>query len=194
MTPRASSGRLAGMLRVARGSLLALTVLAVTTAAPSASVASRATAVRHAAVAWAVAQAGTHERGTSNCSPKIDRWTRGMGLPARPCRPWCGSFVHAAFRHAGVRLSARLIDPARSYRDAVRGHRGLRAIPASAVRPGDLLFFALRPGPVASHVAIVRGRPRGGAVTTVEGNVSHAVRLKRRGLRYAVLAARVRVP
>lgn len=146
---------------------------------------------RAAAVRWAVVQAGAHERDGSNCSPAIDRWTRRMGLPARPCRPWCGAFVHEAFRRAGVRLSARIIDPDRSYGDALAGRRHLRAIPVGSVRAGDLLFFAFRPGLRASHLAIVRARPRRGRVATVEGNVSNAVRLKLRGLRYPVLAARV---
>ena len=39
-------------------------------------------------------------------------------------------------------------------------------------------------------LAIVRSRPRGGRVATVEGNVANAVRLKLRGLGYPVLAAR----
>jgi len=52
-------------------------------------------------------------------------------------------------------------------------------------------FSAFRPGLLASHFAIVRSRPRGGRVATVEGNVSNAVRLERRGLQYPVLAARV---
>ena len=146
---------------------------------------------RAATVRWAVTQTGVHERGTSNCAPAIDRWTRRMGLPARPCRPWCGAFVHQAFLRGGVRLSARIIDPDRSYGDAVAGRRHLRAIAVGSVRPGDLLFFAFRPGLRASHLAIVRSRPRAGRVATVEGNVGHAVRLKRRGLRYTVLAARV---
>ena len=170
--------------------LPALIVLVVLLAAPAAGEA-RAGFDRSATVRWAVAQAGTHERGTSNCSPAIDRWTRAMGLAARPCRPWCGSFVHAAMLRGGVRLSARIIDPDRSYGDAVAGRRHLRAIAVGAVRPGDLLFFAFRPGLRASHLAIVRARPHGGRVATVEGNVGHAVRLKLRGLRYPVLAARV---
>ena len=56
---------------------------------------------------------------------------------------------------------------------------------------GRLLFFAFRPGLTASHEAIVTGRPGAGYADTVEGNVAHAVRVKRRGLRYAVAAARV---
>lgn len=154
--------------------------------APAATPAQRAAAVR-----WAVAQVGTHERGTTNCAPAIDRWMRHMGLRTRPCRPWCGAYVHEAFLRAGVDLSARLIDPARIYADAVAHRRGFRAIPKGEVGPGDLLLFAFDPGKRASHIAIVRSRPRGGKVRTAEGNVSHAVRSKTRGLRYAVLAVRV---
>jgi cell wall-associated NlpC family hydrolase len=145
--------------------------------------------VRERAVRWAVAHAGLHERGTTNRSPQIDRWERDMGI--RIGQPWCGAFVHQAFLRAGVRLSARLIDPDRSYRDAQAHRRGLRAIPIRSVRRGDLLFFAFRPGLLASHFAIVRSRPRNGSVATVEGNVSNASRLELRGLAYPVLAARV---
>lgn len=146
---------------------------------------------RDSAVTWAMTQVGHHERGTSNRSARIDRWTRAMGLRVPPARPWCGSFVHEAFRRAGVDLSARLIDPHRSYDDAVRGVRGLRAIPVRSVRRGDLLLFRIRPGLKASHLAIVRDRPRGGRIATVEGNVSHAVRTRSRGVGVPVLAARV---
>ena len=146
---------------------------------------------RDRAVDWGLRQTGHHEIGTTNRSAKIDRWTRGMGLKVPPARPWCGSFVHHAFLRTGVRLSARLIDPDRSYADARARRRGLRAIPVSEVRRGDLLFFAFRPNLRASHLALARGRPRAGSISTVEGNVSHAVRQERRGTQYVVLAARV---
>lgn len=148
-------------------------------------------AKREAAVDWAVAQVGTQERGTSNCSPTIDRWERDMGLPVPPCRVWCGAFVHQAFLQAGVRLSKRLIDPDRSFGDAVAGRRGLKRIALSEIRRGDLVFYAFRRDLRASHLAIARDRPRDGSLETVEGNTSNAVRLERRGLQYAVLAARV---
>ena len=112
-----------------------------------------------------------------------------MGI--RIGQPWCGAFVHQAFLRAGLRLSARLIDPDRSYRDAQAHRRHLRAIPIRSVRRGDLLFFAFRPGLLASHFALVRGRPRNGRIPTVEGNVSNASRLELRGWAYPVLAARV---
>jgi hypothetical protein len=148
-------------------------------------------AKREAAVDWAVAQAGTRERGTTNCSPAIDRWQRDMGLSVPPCRVWCGAFVHQAFLRAGVRLSARLIDPDRSYDDAIAGRRGLKRIALSQIRRGDIVFYDFRPDLRASHLAIARGRPKDGSLDTVEGNTSNAVRLERRGLQYPVLAARV---
>jgi cell wall-associated NlpC family hydrolase len=114
-----------------------------------------------------------------------------MGLRVPPCRPWCGAFVHAAFRQAGIQLSARLIDPHRSYQDAVAGRRGLKRIPVKSVRRGDLLFMALQPGKLASHLAIARGAPVKGKMATVEGNVDHRVSLEKRSLRFFVLAARV---
>ena len=179
---------------VVRGGLAVIAVFAVlagagTIGVPAAGAASSAAVVRAKAVAWAVKQSGVRERGLTNCSPTIDRWTRHMGLS--PCRAWCGSFVHEAFLRAGVRLSPRLIDPARAYRDAVADRRHLHAIAISSIRPGDILFFAFEPGKVASHLAIVRGFPRNGSVPTVEGNTGNAVRLKVRGLAYPVLAARV---
>lgn len=144
-----------------------------------------------AAARWAVSQAGTREIGTTNCSPKIDAWERDMGLHVPPCRVWCGAFVHQAYLRAGVRLSARLIDPHRSYLDANAARRGLRAIDPARVRRGDIVFYRFREGVLASHLAIARDRPRGGKLETVEGNVGHAVRLQRRGVQYIVLAARV---
>lgn len=156
---------------------------------PTAAFARDMARVRERAVRWAVAHAGLHERGSTNRSPRIDRWERDMGI--RIGQPWCGAFVHQAFLQAGLRLSARLIDPDRSYRDAKANRRHLHAIPIRSVRRGDLLFFAFRPGLLASHFAIVRGRPRNGSVPTVEGNVSNASRLEVRGLAYPVLAARV---
>lgn len=146
---------------------------------------------REAAVGWAVAQVGTTESGSSNCSPTIDRWQRNMGLSVPPCRVWCGAFAHEAFLQAGVKLSARLIDPERSYGDAAAGKRGLKRIAISQIRRGDIVFYAFRRDLRASHLAIARGRPSNGSLDTVEGNTSNAVRLETRGLQYIVLAARV---
>jgi cell wall-associated NlpC family hydrolase len=171
---------------------LAVTLLATLAfAAPTSPAAGTAdlAAVRSVAVAWALAQEGTRERGTTNCSPLVNRWVKDMGLS--PCRPWCGAFVHQAFLRGGVRLSNRLIDPDRAFEDVIAGRRGLKRIAVSAVRRGDVLFYAFRPRMKASHLAIVVTKPRKGWVTTVEGNVSHTVVVKRRALRFPVLAARV---
>lgn len=182
--PGLTPGRRATVIAVRA---VSVAVLALALSAPGAGAATGAQ--RDQAVRWALDQNGHMEIGTTNRSARIDRWTRNMGLSVG--RPWCGSFVHEAFRRAGVDLSARLIDPDRSYDDARANRRGLRAIPVSEVRRGDLLFFAFRSGLSASHLAIARGRPRDGKVLTIEGNVSHAVQALARGTQYPVLAARV---
>ena len=179
------SRRIAVLAAVAAAGTLAAVVPGAGSAADA------GTSVRERALAWAVKQEGTHERGTTNCSPAIDRWQRDMGLKVPPCRVWCGAFVHQAYKRAGVRLSSRLIDPDRSYDDALAGRRHLRKIAVSSVRPGDILFYKFRKGVRASHVAIARSRPKDGKLDTVEGNTSHAVRLETRGTQYVVLAARV---
>lgn len=146
---------------------------------------------RARAVAWAVGQEGHQERGTSNCSSRITRWERQMGLDVPPCRPWCGAFVHQAFLRQGIRLSARLIDPHRTFGDVLAGRRGLQRIAMRDVRRGDILLFRIRRGLRASHMAIVRDRLSGNRVRTAEGNVSHTVALLTRSLSVPVLAARV---
>jgi hypothetical protein len=172
------------MRRLAALSTILLATLATAVPAAHASPATRA-------AAWAETKAGLHEIGTTNCSAEINRWERQMGLRVPPCRPWCGALVHQAYLRAGIRLSARLIDPDRSYRDAVAHRRHLKRIPKASVRRGDLLFFKFRSGVRASHLAIVRSPPVKGSVRTVEGNTGHRVVLTQRGLRYVVLAARV---
>jgi hypothetical protein len=165
-----------------RAVILALALLCLSPAAASAGV----------DVRWAERQAGLHEDGTSNCSGAIDSWMRDMGLRTRPCRPWCGAFVHQAVLRGGTRLSRRLIDPDRAYDDIVHGRRGLKQIPVRSVRRGDLVLFKFRAGVRASHMEIVRGRPGSdGRVGVVGGNVSHRVELNRRGLQYVVIAARI---
>ncbi|MBW3606946.1 MAG: C40 family peptidase [Actinobacteria bacterium] len=64
-------------------------------------------------------------------------------------------------------------------------------VPLSEIQPGDLVFYKFRRGMRASHVALARSRPKGGMLDTVEGNVSHAVRVESRGTKHIVLAARV---
>lgn len=180
----AMPGRLATVCIVALGASFAF-------ASSTAGGATGSAQVRERATAWAVAQNGLREQGTSNCGPQINRWQRQMGLKVPPCRVWCGAFVHQAFRQAGVQLSRRLIDPHLSFADAVARRNGLRKIAIGAVQRGDIVFYRFRGGVRASHLAIARGRPRDGMLDTVEGNTSHAVRLERRGVRYVVLAARV---
>lgn len=167
--------------------LLALLALA---AAPAP--AAQASAGADRAVAWALDHTGHKEDGHTNCSRWIKAWERDMGLRIPPCRPWCGAFVHQAILQGGVKLSARMIDPARTAQDAAAGRRGLRRIPLASVRKGDILLFAFsrRPG-VPSHMALVLARPRNGRADTAEGNVGHRSVTTSRLLRIAVMAVRV---
>jgi len=153
--------------------------------------ASNSASIRDRAVRWAESQNGLREQGKTNCGPQISRWQRQMGLRLPPCRVWCGAYVHQAYLRAGIRLSERLIDPDRSYSDALAGQRGLRRIAISKIQRGDIVFYKFRRNVRASHFALARGRPSGGMLSTAEGNVSHAVSLERRGTKYIVLAARV---
>jgi len=172
--------------------MFAVCATALVTMVPSAGGATDVRAsVGQRAVAWAVDHVGIREIGKTNCSPVIDRWERDMGLKLPPCRVWCGAFVHQAYLRAGVRLSKRLIDPHRSYADAVAGRRHLRKIAVSAIRPGDIVFYKFRNGVRASHLALARARPENGKLDTVEGNVGNASTLETRGTKYIVLAARV---
>lgn len=178
--------------RLAVFAALAVCATAVTVIVPSAGGAADARqSQREKALSWAMKHVGLRERGTTNCSPTINRWQREMGLKLPPCRVWCGAFVHQAYMQAGVRLSRRLIDPHRSYYDAVNGRRHLRKISISAIRPGDVVFYKFRRGVRASHLGLARSRPKGGMLNTVEGNVSHTVSLESRSTKHIVLAARV---
>jgi cell wall-associated NlpC family hydrolase len=175
---------------MSRPAAVAVLLAAIAGSGVAAAPAAHASAATRAA-SWAESQAGVRENGTTNCSALINRWERDMGLRVPPCRPWCGALVHQAYLRAGIRLSARMIDPHRAYLDAVAGRRHLKRIPRGSVRRGDLLLFKFRSGVKASHMAIVRGRPANGKVRTAEGNVGHTAVVTMRGLRYAVLAARV---
>jgi cell wall-associated NlpC family hydrolase len=182
------------MTRRPARTLLPALAIAVATAAlvPSSGGAVVTSSARESAVSWAIGAVGTREVGTSNCSAKINAWERAMGLKVPPCRVWCGAFVHQAFLQAGVRLSSRLIDPQRSYLDAVAGRRGLQRIDPSQIERGDIVFYKFRSGVLASHLAIARGPIRDGQLETVEGNVGNTARTEIRGARYIVLAARVK--
>ena len=116
-----------------------------------------------------------------------------MGLRVPPCRVWCGAFVHQAFRQAGVQLSARLIDPHRSFYDARRRpqrpaqhpdqRRSSAATSSSTTSATDMK---------ASHLAIARGRPSGKHAR--HGRGQHEPRRAPRdaaACSYIVLAARV---
>lgn len=171
-------------------SALLATSLAVLATAPSGHVAAR----RELAVRWAVRQVGVHERGTSNCGRAVVRWQRNARWSVPPCRPWCGAFVHEAFRQAGIDLRSAFLYPERVLDDARTGRRGLRAVPARRVRRGDLVLYRWPgSGDRADHFGIVLHAPRpgSGVVRAVEGNTAQAVRIRARPRRFVVTGVRV---
>jgi hypothetical protein len=168
----------------------------VTVAAPGAAGASvparTADEIRKDAASWAADQVGVREIGFSDCGRLVSAWQRDMGFRTPPCRAWCGAFVHAAFLHAGLRLSQRMISPHHTYYDAIAGRRHMRRIPVRSVRPGDILLFAYEEGLKASHFGVVtQGFDSQGFVRTVEGNDGNAVRREIHRAEVIVLAARV---
>jgi hypothetical protein len=127
---------------------------------------------RGTAVSWAKAQAGTTESPPgSNRGGKITDWQRALGAWLVGT-PWCGSFVAAAMRRAGVkRVNYRLASVAYIEDDAqTRGgpFRGWTTS-ASGALPGDLVVLFGR----GTHVGMVVS-VHSGYVRTVEGNTSGA--------------------
>ena len=90
--------------------------------------------------------------------------------------PWCADFVSYAYRRAGMPFSGGLSGGWRIpgalalrgwYVDRGRWTPRSRAAP----QPGDVVYFTW------DHLGIVR-RVVGDALETIEGNASHAVRLR----------------
>lgn len=123
---------------------------------------------RGTAVKWAKAQAGiTENPAGSNRGGKITDWQRALGAWLVGT-PWCGSFVAAAMRRAGVkgvnyRLAsvAYIEDDARSRRAPFRGW----TTSGRGVLPGDLVVLFGR----GVHVELVE-KVHAGYVDTIGGN------------------------
>jgi cell wall-associated NlpC family hydrolase len=149
---------------------------------------------RELAVRWAVRQVGVHEDGTTNCGQAVERWQRNAGWDLPPCRPWCGAFVHEAFRQGGIELRSAFLYPERVLDDARAGRRGLHTIRVRRVRRGDLVIYKWPgSGDRADHFGIVTRAYRAGSgvVHSVEGNTSQAVRAQTRPLQNVVTGVRV---
>lgn len=100
---------------------------------------------RGTAVNWAKAQVGTRENPAgSNRGPKITDWQTALGAWLIGT-PWCGSFVAAAMRHAGVKgVNYRLASVAYIEDDAKSGSAPFRSWTTDGNRgvlPGDLVVL-----------------------------------------------------
>ncbi len=121
---------------------------------------------RGTAVSWAKAQAGTTENPAgSNRGGKITDWQRALGAWLVGT-PWCGSFVAAAMRRAGVKgVNYRLASVAYIEDDARAGRAPFRGWSATSALPGDLVVLFGR----GVHVELVE-KVHPGYVATIGGN------------------------
>lgn len=122
-----------------------------------------------AAVRAARKRLGIREVGTSNQSPRLNRWEQRFGMVGQP---WCGIFAGVVLQRAGVRgvdssiASVAAIEAnARAGRGPFRGFANARH-----ARAGDLLITIK-----GQHVAFVEGVDRDGTIHVIGGNQSGAV-------------------
>ncbi|BCJ37924.1 hypothetical protein Athai_54270 [Actinocatenispora thailandica] len=109
-------------------------------------------------------QVGVHEWG-DNCNP--------YGTSGTVCgEPWCSIFASWAFRQAGIDVS---LPYSGDFYYWAQRHGTLRS--TSNIRPGDLVLFGSGPQwPDSNHVGVVVDVQSDGEITTIEGNMSNAVR------------------
>lgn len=123
------------------------------------------------AIAYAQAYEGTVEDpGRPNRGTQVDKWERLVEMIAQP---WCGAFMYAVLRHAGVKgLSTRMRYVPYILADAKAGSNGMdKVVPLSAALPGDLLIFNWDGGE-PDHVGMYLGRDKNGGILTIEGNTT----------------------
>lgn len=117
------------------------------------------------ALDWARQQIGTTESPpNSNRGPQIDVWAAFWGLVAAQ---WCGVFAgYAVKKVAGAKVTSWLPYAPSITADALANRNGLKAVPFSQGRAGDL--GTLWNG---QHIALI-DRIEGDFAWTVEGNTS----------------------
>jgi hypothetical protein len=127
---------------------------------------------RGTAVNWAKAQVGITENPPgSNRGGKITDWQKALGAWLVGT-PWCGSFVAAGLRRAGVKgVNYRLASVAYIEDDARRGAAPFHSwtTNGSGARPGDLVVLFGR----GIHVEMVE-KVHSNHVDTIGGNTSPA--------------------
>lgn len=119
--------------------------------------------IRDRIVNAARTQLGTHEWG-DNCQPYSPGQTEHCG------DAWCSIFASWTWRQAGIDVS---IPYSGDFEAWGQRHGTLRT--TSTVRPGDLVLFGYGAGS-SNHTGVVVDVQPNGAITTIEGNNSNAVR------------------
>lgn len=125
---------------------------------------------RAVALAYATANIGVKETPKdSNRGPIIDEWQKAVHMIAGP---WCGAFVAACLRKAGVPVTDRMRYCPWIIEDAKSGRNGLAKLVTYAQRqPGDLFVYQWDSGPV-DHVGIYTGTDVNGLAVVIEGNTA----------------------
>jgi hypothetical protein len=126
------------------------------------------------AIKYAQCFLGVVETGI-NTGPKINGWQQAVEtFPGEmKGQPWCGAFMFAVLKHAGVKdLSWRIRYVPYIVEDAKLGRNGLKQLVAYNDRkPGDLVVFNFDGGAV-DHVGMYVRDNSDGTIATIEGNTS----------------------
>jgi len=126
-------------------------------------------------VAHALKDVGVVEHPAgSNSGPRIDAALRFAGIPLSwPAdrRSWCAAMVSLWLHEIGYDY------PWPSGKASVASWEAMAAghgfyVPSSQAKAGDLVTFQFDSDPEGDHIGVVRGRPSGGMLPTVEGNTS----------------------
>jgi CHAP domain len=145
-----------------------------------------------AAVAFARAHIG-HEEDYPfrDRSPLIDEWGAVYGSPQKPGEvgwSWCGIFVAACLRAAGLHVPKGIIWTPTGFSWGRQGRNGFerRIYRPSEARPGDLVYFDWpHKGHDVDHVGIVERNLGNGVLLTIEGN-THPDKPPIKGSEYGV--------
>lgn len=127
---------------------------------------------RAKALSFARSNIGVKEHPAgSNTGPHISDWLKAVHCPPAP---WCGAFVAACLRVAGVKgLTDRMRYCPWIVEDAKAGRNGLaKVVPYAQRQPGDLFVYQWDTGAV-DHVGFYTGHDTpGGLAITIEGNTA----------------------
>ena len=118
------------------------------------------------ALAWARSKIGVQEDPAGSArGPEIDEWQLACGLIAQP---WCGAFVAAALREAGLTVPDAIVWVPNVLAWARAGDHGFTLHEWPARSAGDLVVFNFTGERDADHIGLLDGDLE----HTIEGNTT----------------------